>query len=174
MQKIQEERNFKILNTGSAPALAQGTSFASPRPSPYEIISVKSLQNKVREPERHARHWFLLPLRSVRVLGRKYHLLLECDLSGVKVHELGWKYFCSLLHPPSILTWLHSFFFLFHYGLWEDTEYSSPCYTVGPCLSTLCMVVYICLSQTPNLSLSLPFPFGNHKFVFCLWVYSIL
>ena len=28
------------------------------------------------------------------------------------------------------------------------------------------MVVYICESQTPNLSFPQPFPFGNSKFVF--------
>ena len=27
-------------------------------------------------------------------------------------------------------------------------------------------IVYICLSQTPNLSVLPHFPFGNHKFVF--------
>ena len=49
---------------------------------------------------------------------------------------------------------------LFHYGLLQDIEYSSLCYTVGPCcLSVLYTVVCICSSQTPNLSLP-PFPLG--------------
>ena len=42
---------------------------------------------------------------------------------------------------------LSLFFFFgipFHYGLLQDIEYSSFCYTVGPCLlSILFIVVYI-------------------------------
>ena len=33
---------------------------------------------------------------------------------------------------------------LFHYRLLQDTEYSSLCYTVGPCLPILYTVVCIC------------------------------
>ena len=33
---------------------------------------------------------------------------------------------------------------LFHYKLLQDNEYSSLCYTVGPCLSILYTVVCIC------------------------------
>ena len=48
---------------------------------------------------------------------------------------------------------------LFHYGLLQDIEYSSLCYTVGPCcLLILCIIVCTCQSQTPNLSLSSLFP----------------
>ena len=32
----------------------------------------------------------------------------------------------------------------FHYRLLQDTEYSSLCYTVGPCLSILYVVLRIC------------------------------
>ena len=32
----------------------------------------------------------------------------------------------------------------FHYGLSQDTEYSSPCYTVGACVSILYIMVCIC------------------------------
>ena len=46
--------------------------------------------------------------------------------------------------------------------LLQNTEYSSLCYTIGPCcLSILCIVVSVCYSQIPNLSLPPPFPFGN-------------
>ena len=58
---------------------------------------------------------------------------------------------------------------IFHYILLQAIKYSFLCYTVGPCyLSVLYIVVCICSSQTPNLSLpSMPtIPFGNHKFVF--------
>ena len=41
--------------------------------------------------------------------------------------------------------YVHIFFFtFFHYGLLQDIEYSSLCYTAGPCLSILYRVVCIC------------------------------
>ena len=49
------------------------------------------------------------------------------------------------------------FYILFHYGLSQDIEYSSLCYTVGPCcLSILNVIVCIYQPQTPSASLSLP------------------
>ena len=42
---------------------------------------------------------------------------------------------------------------LFHYGLLQDTEYSSLCCIVEPwCFSIVYIAVCICYSQTPNLS----------------------
>ena len=59
-----------------------------------------------------------------------------------------------------IQLYIHIFFHvLFHYRLLQDIEYSPLFYTVGPhCLSILYIVVCICLSQTPNLSLLPPSP----------------
>ena len=59
------------------------------------------------------------------------------------------------------------FWIIFHYRLLQDIEYSSMCYTVSTCLYlSIYMHVYF------NLQLliypSFPFPFGNHKFVFCV------
>ena len=57
-------------------------------------------------------------------------------------------------------------FTYFLLSLLQDIEYNSLCYRVGPgWLSILNIVVCVCQSQIPNLSLLL-FPFGNHKFVF--------
>ena len=54
----------------------------------------------------------------------------------------------SLLYSKvtQLYTYRHSFFnILFHCGLSQDIEYSSLCYTVGPCcLSILYIIVYIC------------------------------
>ena len=53
------------------------------------------------------------------------------------------------------------FYILFHYGLSQDTEYSSLCSPVGPCcLSILDVTVCICSAQPPTLPL-----LGNHKAV---------
>ena len=46
------------------------------------------------------------------------------------------------------------FHILFHHGLSEDTEYSSPRYTVGPCLSILCSLYLL----IPNSQSFLPSP----------------
>ena len=49
---------------------------------------------------------------------------------------------------------------LFPYSLLQNIEYSSLCYTVGPCwLFTLYIVVCVFQSQAPNLSLPFPPPY---------------
>ena len=56
---------------------------------------------------------------------------------------------------------------LFPFRLLQSIEQRSLWYTVGPCwLSILHIVVCICSSQAPDLSLPPTFPLGNHKFVF--------
>ena len=51
----------------------------------------------------------------------------------------------------------------------QSIEQSFLCYTVGSYeLSILYIVVYVCQSQSPDLSLP-PFPVGNHKFVFYIY-----
>ena len=66
---------------------------------------------------------------------------LQCCVSGVQQSD-------SVIHI-SIL-----FQILFPFGLLQNTEQSSLCYTVGPCwLSILNIVVCIWQSQTPSLSL---------------------
>ena len=64
-----------------------------------------------------------------------------------------------------IYTHIYMYFFLifFHFDLSQDVEYSSLCFTVGPCcLSVLYILVYICQSQTSNTSLfHLPFSFAT-------------
>ena len=38
----------------------------------------------------------------------------------------------------------------FHYGLLQDIEYSSLCYTVGPCCLSIFYIV-VCVSANPKL-----------------------
>ena len=55
---------------------------------------------------------------------------------------------------------------LFHYGLSQDIKYSSLCYTIGPCcFSILCVIFFLCQSQTQFISLPPPFFLGNQKSV---------
>ena len=54
-----------------------------------------------------------------------------------------------------IYTYIYILFhILFHYGLSQDIEYSSLCYTVGPCCSSILYII-VCIweSQTPSPSL---------------------
>ena len=58
-------------------------------------------------------------------------------------------------------TYIYIYFFqiLFPYRLLQNIEYSSVCYTIGPCwLSILFIAVCTCQSQAPNLSLLPPTP----------------
>ena len=45
-------------------------------------------------------------------------------------------------------------YILFHYGLSQGIDYSSLCYTVGPCLAILYIIVCLCCPKLPIL----PFP----------------
>ena len=49
-------------------------------------------------------------------------------------------------------THTHSFYIIFSYGLSQDIEYNSLCYTVGSCLSILYIMVCICSPLSPTLS----------------------
>ena len=55
-------------------------------------------------------------------------------------------------------------YIIFYYVLSQDIAYSSPCCTVGPCVSILYITVYICGCQAPSPFL-LSDPLGNHKSV---------
>ena len=60
---------------------------------------------------------------------------------------------------------------LFHHHLSQDIEYGSLCYTVGPCLLSLCIIVCICRSHTPNSPLPRPPPPRQPQVSsLCLWV----
>ena len=52
----------------------------------------------------------------------------------------------SAIQQSDSVIHIHTFFYiLFHYGLYQDIEYSSLCYTGGPCcLSILHVIFHIC------------------------------
>ena len=65
----------------------------------------------------------------------------------------------SAIQQSDSVLHIYTFFLniLFHYGLSQETGYSSLCYTVGPCHSSILnVIVYIYQPQTPTPSLSLP------------------
>ena len=55
------------------------------------------------------------------------------------------NFFCTAKWFSYTYIYIHSFFnILFHHGLSQDIEYSSLCYTIGPCcLSILYIIAYI-------------------------------
>ena len=76
---------------------------------------------------------------------------------------------CLLYSNSSAIQIYTSFFHnFFHYGLSQEIEYSSLCYTVGGphCLSILNVTVCIYQLQAPSPLISLPpLPLGSHRSV---------
>ena len=66
--------------------------------------------------------------------------------------------FISTVQQNDSVIHIYTFYFIFFsISLSQDIEHNSLCYTVGPCyLSILCIIICICLSQTPNPSLLHP------------------
>ena len=57
---------------------------------------------------------------------------------------------CTAVIQLYIYIYIHIIFYiLFHYGLSQDTKYSSLCYTVGPCCLTILYVI-ICIWECIN------------------------
>ena len=110
------------------------------------------------------------------VLGKWLHLYpslpgesnvaLECRYNNAVSIVSGVQKTNSVIIHIYIFTHIHIyilFHFPFYYGLLQDIEYSSPCYTVGSCFFILYITVCICQYQTPILPFpSLPIP-SNDK-----------
>ena len=60
--------------------------------------------------------------------------------------------------------YIYIFIFFSTYGLPQDIELV-PYAIIGPCLSILCILVYICKAPTPNPPLAQSSPVGNQKSV---------
>ena len=66
---------------------------------------------------------------------------------------------CANLSSSASATHIQTFFFIFFsIMVCHDIEYSSLCYTLGPCCLTLNVIVCISQPQAPSPSLSLPAP----------------
>ena len=70
-----------------------------------------------------------------------------------------------------IYMYIPFFQIIFHYRLLQDSEYSSLCYTVGPCCSSILYIGVYILIQTPNLSLPTPTPLVT---IICFHMLSII
>ena len=77
---------------------------------------------------------------------------MDCSLPGSSVlgifqagvQEWGAIAFSDIYMHVYIYAYI-VFHIIFHYGLSQDIEYGSLCYTVGPCcLFVLCIIVCIC------------------------------
>ena len=56
----------------------------------------------------------------------------------------------------------------FHYRLFQESEHSSLCYIVNPCCPFILYIMYILIRFL--WFIPIPFTFGNHKFVFHVWI----
>ena len=66
-----------------------------------------------------------------------------------------------------IKIWLYVYILfqvIFHYRLLQDIEYSSLCYRVSPCFLFNTYITVISINPKFLIRLTLPSPFGNHKF----------
>ena len=106
-----------------------------------------------------------------KIKGRE-HLLYFLQINFMEVQLIFNIVLVSAIQQNDSVIHIYTYFFhmIFHYGLSEDIECSSLCYTVGHCcLSVLYIIVYICWSQTPNPSLPTTPPLGNQKSVLCVY-----
>ena len=80
-------------------------------------------------------------------------------LKFLKIKYSWFKMLCqSLLYSKvtQLCTCILIFYIIFHYGLSQDVEYSSLCYTVGPCCFIHSIyIAYVCKPQPPTPSLPL-------------------
>ena len=66
------------------------------------------------------------------------------EFAQLPVYWVGGAVPAAQPSDPVIHTYTYSFSYSFRWGLSQDTEYSSLCYTVGPCLHSLYVMVCIC------------------------------
>ena len=81
-----------------------------------------------------------------KIKGRE-HLLYFLQINFMEVQLIFNIVLVSAIQQNDSVIHIYTYFFhmIFHYGLSEDIECSSLCYTVGPCwLSILCIVVCVC------------------------------
>ena len=124
--------------------------------------NARSLTHWARPGIEPTTSWFLVRFVSA---ASRWELLFVCFWSIVNL-----QCFISFRYTA----WWFSFIFFFpdYFTLTDYYKILSIVPCIVPHRSLLVMfyiVVRICSSQTPNLALAPPFPFGNHKFVFYVW-----
>ena len=67
------------------------------------------------------------------------------------------------MYSKLIQLYIQALYLYIYFSFWllQDIEYSSLCYTVGPCCLSGLYNVNL-LIPAPDFSLPIPFPFGNH------------
>ena len=126
------------------------------------------VQSLVRELDPTCMPQLRSPCAAMKTRHNQIHFLKKRILFfNWSMVDLQYCYF--QVYSKVIQLYIYFFPILFPYRLLQDIEYSSLCYTVNSCcLSNL--YIWRCISVNPILLFypSFPFPFGNHKFVFCV------
>ena len=78
-------------------------------------------------------------------LGKLREMVKDREAWHATVHGIAELDMTGRLTSNNIL-----FYILFHYGVSQDTGYSSLCEIVEPCLSIACIIVCIRSSQIPS------------------------
>ena len=106
-----------------------------------------------RNKDCHHSAWvffFLYMFAKVYFLKIEVYIYIVVLISAIQQSDYSYIHVCILFN------------ILFHYGLSQDVEYSSLCYTLGPCcLSILYKLVLHLLTPTSQY-----IPLSNHTSVF--------
>ena len=88
------------------------------------------------------------PWRAMCIIQKGLHLTVQVKdfFFLIEVELIYHVVLISAVQQSDSVIYMYILFHtLFHYGLSQDIEYSSPCYTVGPCcLSILYIIGCIC------------------------------
>ena len=105
---------------------------------------------------------------------------ISCIGRQILYHWATWEALCKCYRNQLIFL---CFFFthmyiskiiLFHYGLSQDIQYSSLCYTLGPCCLSILNATLFLHVPTPNFqSISPCLLLGNHKSVLYVFKYVL-
>ena len=123
-------------------------------------------------------------LACMHALEKEMATPLQCSsLENPRDRGAWWAAIYGVAQSRTQLKWLSSssssssiiyvcvYILFFHYGLSQDIECDSLCYTVGPCcLSILYIIVCIGQPQTPTPLLPCPPPLWQPQSVFCVCV----
>ena len=92
-----------------------------------------------------------------------------CNVLGVQLSDLVIYIYIYIL----IYIYIH-FQILFHYSLLQDVEYSSLCYTLGPCCLSILFYIYSMYLLIPNVCESVSFFKNNIPHISdIIWYFSL-
>ena len=134
----------------------------------YDANSTQQIKCKLNLLNKIFWFWYILYFafavfttrRDLKVIGFWFAKVFLFDWSIVDLQCC-----VNLCYTAKCFSYIYILFhILFHYGLSQDIEHSSLCYTTGLCLSILYIIICTVNPQIPSLSSpKLTLPLGNQK-----------